>query len=85
MSFETMTVGELKEALNNFSDDTPVVATACYGDRSRTMQAFSICDPQSGYNVSKTGYSDTGYRVSDRVDDEDELKGVLVLNAELLD
>lgn len=79
--FEIMTVGDLKAALNDFDDDTPVVAVANYGDRANTMQAIPLSDLQCGYHLAETAYSYSGYKASDNVDG----LHVLVLNAEQLD
>ena len=44
----TMTVGELKEQLNQYSDDTPVYFTYNYGDHWRTEVAKSITSIEEG-------------------------------------
>lgn len=79
--FETVTVGELKARLNDFHDDAPVVAVCNFGDRGRTMQAIAIGEPLSGYCLKESGYSYSGYKVSEDGDGLD----VIVLNPELLD
>ncbi|AUR97303.1 hypothetical protein NVP1238A_54 [Vibrio phage 1.238.A._10N.261.52.F10] len=76
---ETLTVSELINALEQFPDDMPVVAVSDYGDRSHTMQAIAISEVETS-QVGQSGYSDSGYRVSDDEDGET----VLVLNYDLM-
>jgi hypothetical protein len=38
----TISVGELKEILENYDDETPVAFACNYGDRGRTLQVINI-------------------------------------------
>jgi len=58
----TMTVGQLREMLENYDENTPVFMTANYGDICRTIQALVIEDvvEASEGQLSESGYSHSG-------------------------
>ena len=75
MALRTMTVRELRNALNDLGDDyddAPVYITADYGDRGHTTQALPVrnVDELDEHAIVETGYSNSGYAV-----DEDESDG----------
>lgn len=81
----TLTVGELKEALEHFDDDLEVFVAADYGDRQHTPQAIGLNDLGDNYTRVTTGYSTTGYKLVslDDLDEDAALpEKVLVLNCE---
>lgn len=74
---DTTSVGELKERLQDFDDDMPVVACANYGDRNGTMQLITLQEVEATH-VDTSGYSESGFKVTD-----DGSEGeVLLLNYE---
>lgn len=81
----TLTVGELKEALEQYDNDLGVFVAADYGDRQHTPQAIGLNELDDNYTRVTTGYSTTGYKlVSLEELDEDAAisEKVLVLNCE---
>ncbi len=76
---QTMTVAELREALDPFDDGMPVVACVSYGDRARTMQAIAVTELEE-VNIARSSYSDSGWAVT-----EHDGESVVVLNYDLLD
>jgi hypothetical protein len=82
LNSRTMTVGQLKMALEQFDDDMHVVFQGDYGDRVNTPEVHWIRSPEEAF-ITKTSYSKTGWKVcferSDRDEDDPE---VVVLSFE---
>lgn len=74
----TTTVGALKAQLDSFPDDLPAVSCVSFGDRLNTMQAIAVGELEVG-GIETTGYSDSGYAVTE---DATDLGEVLILNFE---
>jgi hypothetical protein len=78
----TLTVGELIEQLQQYDQDMLVVSCSNYGDRNNTMQAIPTNELKEVY-LSKATYSESGYKVVEDGDqEEDQL--VVVLNYDCL-
>lgn len=73
---ETLTVGELKELLQEYDEDTLVVVSCDYGDRSNTQQAIALGEAVL-MDLTETGYSDSGYKITQHGGGDEE---VLLLN-----
>lgn len=71
LPFECLTVRELREALESFDDDLPVVSNVSYGDRLRTQQAIMV-DEVDYVSLTPTAYSESGYKVIDTLDEDDD-------------
>lgn len=72
--FMTLTVRELREALEDEEDDAHVVLVADYGDHCHTQQALPIMDV-TVTKMKESGYSASGWAVLDaesRYDEDDE-------------
>lgn len=68
----TISVGELKNILDNYDDDTPVAFTCSYGDRCRTQQVIGLLGRDEMEALYETAYSESGFAISDRYDDGDD-------------
>lgn len=66
---KTITVRELRDLLDDYDDDTPVIFSSNYGDRGRTEQAHALSGDADLVTLRKSGYSESGYAVVE--DDED--------------
>ena len=76
----TLTIGELQDAIAHLDKDLPVVAVCDYGDRQHTMQAVALGEVETGI-LSTSSYSSSGYKVtSDEPDDEASVVAVLNYN-----
>ena len=74
--FECLTVGELREALSSFEEDLPVVSNVSFGDRCGTQQAIMV-DEIDYVALTPSSYSESGYKVIDTMDeDEDDIRAV---------
>lgn len=71
----TISVGELKEILENYDDETPVAFACNYGDRCRTLQVINIHGNDSMEYIHETAYSESGFAVTRNLDDCDEDDG----------
>ena len=82
----SMTVRQLREALDGL-DDEMLVAFACdYGDRAHTQQVLSIttADEYDESEIEESGYSNSGFALLEG-DEEDEApepigKNILILS-----
>lgn len=84
-TLKTITVGELRELLEDYEDDVPVVFASNYGDISRTQQVHPLRGDGDMVAVRESAYSDSGYAVAEAEDldaDDDELAVHAVLEAE---
>lgn len=69
---ETITVAALREMLDEFSDDMPVMFASNYGDMGRTMQTLRITDVEV-LDVHESAYSDSRLALAERsIDDRDD-------------
>jgi hypothetical protein len=79
---DTISVGELKEILENYDEDTPVAFACNYGDRCRTLQVINIRGDDSMEAIHETAYSESGFAVTrnmgDCEDDEDPLEVLII-------
>lgn len=75
MDLKTLTVRELIDRLQEEDPDMPVVFTADYGDRGHTEQAIPIRGRIEETGLSRTAYSDSGYKL----DDENDEHTILVI------
>jgi hypothetical protein len=81
----TMTVGDLRDLLEDFPDDARVIFTTDYGDYHHTKQALGIRSAESGHRVERSAYSNSGFAlVGDDPDDdaEDDPGTYVVLSGE---
>ncbi len=70
--FRSITVKELREALE-FQEDDALVAFACdYGDYHHTEQALEIKGELEEASLVESAYSHSGFAVCDEEDDEEE-------------
>ena len=71
MTIKTMTVAELRDALDGFDDDAPVVFACDYGDHSHTEQALAVrtADETDEHALVKTAYSSSGYAIDQEQED----------------
>jgi hypothetical protein len=67
----TITVAELRAALECCEDDDLVIVSADYGDYSHTQQALPLKGELEPCEIRESGYSNSGYAVSDG-DPDDE-------------
>lgn len=71
----TITVGQLKQMLDDFNDDAKIVFADDYGDYCHTTQALTIQSVYSlkrdGQKLEKTAYSKSGYAIVNNYDDSD--------------
>lgn len=74
-----LTVRELREELEGKDDDLLVVVGVDYGDRQNTIQAIPATDCGT-VTVSKSAYSDSGYKINDEEDERDGQQTALSLN-----
>lgn len=72
-TLRTLNVGQLKQLLDGYDDDQPVIFTANYGDYSRTEQALPLRGFIEESRITKSAYSDSGFTLSD----EDSREGML--------
>lgn len=76
-TMKTITVRELREALEGQDDDTPVLFTTCYGDHSRTQQALPLRGEVDTVTIEKSAYSNSGWAIQDSdniYDDDGEMR-----------
>ena len=78
-----LTVGELITELQNYDQDTPVVSCISYGDRDGTMQAVPATELNECF-IAETAYSDTGFKVVENGDRDEDDQAVVVLNYDFL-
>lgn len=88
-SARTLTVRELREALEDFPEHMPVVLVADYGDIMHTQQALPIISLDSGMTVTESAYSHSGWELvemdqagSNRRDDDEEEEYVALYSQE---
>ena len=74
--FNTFTVGTLKTILSEYNNSLLLGLMSDYGDRSNTMQAIPLAEFKKA-GISTTNYSDSGYRVVQEGEGEQE---ILLLN-----
>jgi hypothetical protein len=67
---KTITVGELKDLLDGYDEDTPVIFSADYGDYHHTPQALPLKGEAEDVTVTETGYSNSGFAVVTEEDEE---------------
>jgi hypothetical protein len=72
---KTMTVAELKTALEDFNDEDRVVLVAPYGDRSKTLQALPVISVVNS-QIKESAYSESGFAIS--MDSDDVVVGDVV-------
>jgi hypothetical protein len=70
-AIRTMTVAELREALESFEPDAPVVFTYNYGDRAGTS-AVGVIRVVAEMPLRSTGYSATGLALREDDDEGDD-------------
>jgi hypothetical protein len=76
---KTITVAELKDLLEDYPDDMPVVFTADYGDRSHTEQALPVKGELDTVTITQTAYSTSGWAVGEPETDDDDQSTYLVI------
>jgi len=67
--FQSITVGELRQILEDYDEDDMIAFSSDYGDHCHTEQLHSIKGAVDEVKADTTGYSDSGFKV---VYDEDE-------------
>ena len=82
--FTSITLGELlevvKDAIREYGEETMVCGSADYGDHCHTQQAIDFSGKLEMKKVEDSAYSDSGYRVSEDFEGDDETgTNVLVL------
>lgn len=85
--FKTLTVGELRDLLEDYDEEALVVFTTDYGDYHRTQQALPLRgEVEEDVEVVESAYSNSGYRLvdadeedADDADEEDERDALRVL------
>lgn len=68
----TITVRELRQALEDVDQDAFVVFTSDYGDRSRTAQALPLRGEVEETLLVKSAYSTSGFALAESDEDADE-------------
>lgn len=78
----SMTVGQLREILEDYSDDEPVMFGCNYGDYHRTQQVLLIEGNLERLPVEDSAYSESGWAVVRDVTDDTskECRRILVLS-----
>lgn len=72
----TITVAQLRAALEGEDDDALVVVTADYGDIQHTPQALPLRGRLEDCVLSESGYSQSGWRLHDEDEaEEDQIDG----------
>lgn len=69
---KTVTVGELRDLLEGFDDDMPVIFGADYGDICHTQQALGLTGAAWEVTVTGSAYSQSGFAVVGPDDDCDD-------------
>jgi hypothetical protein len=80
--FTTLNKAQLLNELLNQDKKTLVVIGISYGDRVDTMQAIPVVSVDEAF-IDHSSYSDSGYKIIEHGDDENEVIEVLSLNLEL--
>lgn len=67
--FQTLSVAELRELLEDRAEDELVIFTTDFGDHCHTAQALPLKGELEEVAIAESAYSNSGYMLSD--DDED--------------
>ncbi len=79
--FRTITVGDLREALEAYDEADKVIVTTDYGDHCHTPQALPLEGFIEETLIETSAYSNSGYRLKsvDDIDvDEDHMKYLVI-------
>lgn len=68
----TITVGELRDLLEGFDEDLPVIFASDYGDICHTKQAHPLSGAAWEVTLTGSAYSQSGFAVVDPDADADE-------------
>ena len=75
-NLRTLTVGQLKELLEDYDDDLQVIFTADYGDYHHTAQALPLSGGADVAAIAESAYSNSGFAlVTDEEQDDEEYDG----------
>lgn len=72
VTLRTITVGELRDLLEDHADDVRVIIASDYGDRAHTEQALPLRGEVDTVTISESGYSSSGYAITDPDDDDED-------------
>lgn len=74
--FNTITVGELRDALVDLADewgeDTPIAFSSDYGDHGHTQQLHRLRGEADLRPIEESGYSISGFAVREAHEDDEE-------------
>ena len=73
----------ISELSSDYDDDMLVAMGVDYGDRNHTIQAIAISELNEAY-IEKTSYSESGYKLVEDGDQDDESIQVVVLNYNMI-